>query len=201
MIMHITQGLDCPTPTNTPCITLAIKCLVSSAPSQKQKQNSHLWHTKFLPNSTILRFWSNGQNFAQLFIPQTKTSQHGIKAIVGCTSKSVCAWCAIVEYLNSRHIINTSFVHTPLFMLSNHSFIHYQNLVSHTHSLIYAIGLNPANFIGHSFRVGVATQAIINHMPEFHIQQLGHWKSNAYKTYIHTPVHQIVNYSFVLSNL
>ncbi len=27
-------------------------------------------------------------------------------------------------------------------------------------------------------------------MPEFHIQQLGHWKCNAYKTYIHTLIEQ-----------
>ncbi len=141
----------------------------------------------------------NGQNFAQLFIPRTKTSQHGIKSIVGCTSKSICAWCAMVEYLNSRHTINTSFVHTPLFMLSNHSFIHKQYLVSSTRSLIAATGLYPANFTGHSFRVGVATQPSINHIPEFHFQQLGHWKYNAYKTYIHTPIDQIVNYSNVLS--
>ncbi len=85
-------------------------------------------------------------------------------------------------------------------MLPNYSFIHKQYLVSHTHSLISAIGLNPANFTGHSFWVGAVSQASINHMPEFHIQQLGHWKSNVYKTYIHTPIDQIVNYSNVPSN-
>ncbi len=139
-----------------------------------------------------------GQIFAQLFIPRTKTSQYSIKAIVGLTGNYVCAWCAMVKYLNSRYIINTSFVHTPLFMLSNHSFIHKQYLVSRTSSLMSSICLNPANFTGHSFWVGAATQASINHMPEFHI--LGRWKSNAYKTYIHTPIEQIANYSNVLSN-
>ncbi len=107
----------------------------------------------------------------------------------------------MVESINSRHIINTSFVHTPLFMLSNHSFIYKQYLASRTHSLISSIGLNPANCTGHNFRVGVATQASIKHMPEFHIQQLGHWKSNIYKTYIHTPIEQIANYSTFLSHL
>ena len=143
---------------------------------------------------------NHGQNFAQLIIPRTKTSPHGITAIVGCTGKPVCAWCAMVQYLNCRHISNPKHVHTPLFILSNNSFIHKQYLVNRTRSFIATIGLNPDIFTGHSFRVGAATQASMNLMPEFHIQQLGHWKSNAYKTYIHTPIHQIVNYSNILAN-
>ncbi len=35
--MHITQGLDCPPPTNNPHITLAMKGLRSSGPPPKQK--------------------------------------------------------------------------------------------------------------------------------------------------------------------
>ncbi len=144
-------------------------------------------------------YLSFSQNIVQLIIPRTKLL---------CMARNHC-WLhrqismCLVRYgrilkLQAHH--QHLFYSYPLFMLSNHSFIHKQYLINHNWSLIAAIGLNPANCTGHSFRVGAATQANINHLPEFHIHQLCHWKSNVYKTYIHTPLDQTVNYSTVLAN-
>lgn len=140
-----------------------------------------------------------GQSYMQVNISRTKTQLHGIKVIAGCTGKPVCAVCAMIKYMNLRNINCTALNNSPLFLLSNGSFIHKDYLVTRTRAMIAAIGLDPASYTGHSFRVGAATQASINNMPEFHIQQLGHWKSNAYKTYVHTPIDQKVQYSHILS--
>ena len=44
-----------------------------------------------------------------------------------------------------------------------------------------------SNFSSHSFRIGVATVAGRNGIPDHSIQELGRWKSNAFQSYIRTP--------------
>ena len=46
------------------------------------------------------------------------------------------------------------------------------------------IGLNPANFSSHSFRIGAATAAALGGLSEEKIKELGRWKSSAYRSYI-----------------
>ena len=43
------------------------------------------------------------------------------------------------------------------------------------------------NFSSHSFRIGAATVAARNGIPDHLIQALGRWTSNAYQLYIRTP--------------
>ena len=43
------------------------------------------------------------------------------------------------------------------------------------------------NFSSHSFRIGAATVAGRNGIPDLLIQELGRWKSNAFQSYIRTP--------------
>ena len=45
----------------------------------------------------------------------------------------------------------------------------------------------PGNFPSHSFRIGAATVAGRNGIPDHLIQELGRWKSNAFQSYIRTP--------------
>lgn len=143
---------------------------------------------------------SNGVPYFQFNVTRSKTSAHGFSVIIACSQKPVCAWCALVRYLQLRGITSTSSSTEPLFLLSSGAPISKQYLVARTRSFIQAVGLDPTPYTGHSFRVGAATQASINNMPEFHIQQLGHWKSNAYKSYIHTPISQLISYTHTLSS-
>ena len=45
----------------------------------------------------------------------------------------------------------------------------------------------PGNFSSHSFRIGAATVAARNGVPDHLIQALGRWSSSAYQLYIRTP--------------
>lgn len=45
----------------------------------------------------------------------------------------------------------------------------------------------PGNFSSHSFRIGAATVAARNGVPDHLIQSMGRWSSNAYQLYIRTP--------------
>lgn len=45
----------------------------------------------------------------------------------------------------------------------------------------------PGNFSSHSFRIGAATVAARNGIPDHQIQALGRWSSTAYLSYIRTP--------------
>ena len=51
-----------------------------------------------------------------------------------------------------------------------------------------ALARIPGNFSSHSFRIGAATVAARNGVPDHLIQTLGRWSSNAYQGYIRTPV-------------
>jgi hypothetical protein len=56
-------------------------------------------------------------------------------------------------------------------------------------SLISSIGVrNPADYAGHSLRRGGASLAAASGLPEYAIQTLGRWKSDAYKLYIDPEV-------------
>lgn len=51
-------------------------------------------------------------------------------------------------------------------------------------SCVLACQLDPTHYTPHSLRIGGATYAFLGHMPVEHIQQLGRWKSSAFKRYL-----------------
>lgn len=55
------------------------------------------------------------------------------------------------------------------------------------------------NFSSHSFRVGAATVAARNGVPDHLIQALGRWTSNAYQAYIRTPSDALAKLSIQLT--
>lgn len=57
----------------------------------------------------------------------------------------------------------------------------------------------PGNFSSHSFRIGAATVAVRNGIPDHVIQKLGRWTSNANQMYIRTPSETLANFSPVLA--
>ncbi|KAK3740316.1 hypothetical protein QZH41_009409 [Actinostola sp. cb2023] len=57
----------------------------------------------------------------------------------------------------------------------------------------------PGNYSSHSFRIGAATVAARNGVPDHLIQTLGRWSSNAYKGYIRTPVEALASTSVQLT--
>ena len=55
------------------------------------------------------------------------------------------------------------------------------------------------NFSSHSFRIGAATVAARNGIPDHLIQALGRWSSSAYQLYIRTPSETLASFSSHLS--
>nr|XP_028586321.1 uncharacterized protein LOC114597557 [Podarcis muralis]XP_028605271.1 uncharacterized protein LOC114606843 [Podarcis muralis] len=56
--------------------------------------------------------------------------------------------------------------------------------VSILRKAIHACGGDPAQFSGHSFRIGAATTAAASGLPAEHIKTMGRWRSAAFKGYI-----------------
>ena len=54
--------------------------------------------------------------------------------------------------------------------------------------------MTPSNYASHSFKIGAATTAAAAGLPPAVIKTLGHWKSNAYETYIQYPPSELQGY-------
>ena len=58
----------------------------------------------------------------------------------------------------------------------------------HLRQVLSLSGLSPIHYSGHSFRIGAATSASCNGVPEHLIQILGRWSSQAYHRYIRSDL-------------
>ena len=74
----------------------------------------------------------------------------------------------------------------PLFLLQNGQPLS-RNILTDWLRQIMASARVPGNFSSHSFRIGAATVAARNGVPDHLIQSMGRWSSNAYQLYIRTP--------------
>ena len=72
------------------------------------------------------------------------------------------------------------------------------SLTSWLRGILSAAGIQ-GNFSSHSFRIGAATVAPRNGIPDHQIQALGRWTSSAYLLYIHTPAESLSQLSKQLS--
>ena len=63
-------------------------------------------------------------------------------------------------------------------------------------STLQQLGINPAQFSGHSFRIGAATARGIG---DATIQTLGRWKSDSYTRYIRIPRNELSTLSGTLA--
>ena len=73
----------------------------------------------------------------------------------------------------------------PLFLLQDGRPLSRVCLTDWLRQILSAAGFQ-GNFSGHSVRIGAATVAAPNRVPDHLIQALGRWSSNAYQLYIHT---------------
>lgn len=93
--------------------------------------------------------------------------------------KSMCPVHALYEYLE------TFGHHTgPLYQFIGGSPVLYSFVSKHLQNAIQFIGLNPALYKGHSFRIGAATHAASLGFSENCIQKMGRWNSDALRRYI-----------------
>lgn len=72
----------------------------------------------------------------------------------------------------------------PLFQFMGGDPVTYCFVTKHLQNTIWFIGLNPAPYKGHSFRIGAATHAAQLGFSENCIQKMGRWNSDAVRRYI-----------------
>ncbi len=67
-------------------------------------------------------------------------------------------------------------------------------------SKLVAIGIDPTNYSGHSFRRGGASFAFALRIPSELIQQQGDWHSDAYLRYLGKPLSQRLKVAFAFKH-
>jgi len=73
----------------------------------------------------------------------------------------------------------------PLFLFQNGQPLSHALLTDWLRQILASTNI-PSNFSSHSFRIGAATVAAPNGVPDHLIQALGRWSSSAYQLYIRT---------------
>ena len=132
-----------------------------------------------------------------IFLRRSKTDPFGTGTYLymGRTGTSLCPVSALLAYLAVRPS-NPG----PLFVFYDGTPLSRARLVTELREVLSQIGLEVANYSGHSFRIGAATTAARAGLSDSFIQALGRWKSLAFTTYIRTPVEDLVAASAVLAN-
>ena len=140
-----------------------------------------------IKESFHLVFQRNDINFqpnhgVQIILKHYKTMRNNQPITIMLTPSADLSICQV----QALRLYITAFGHTsgPLFsFLSGHPVTH--SFVTQQLKLALAFcDLNPAQYKGHSFRIGAATEAAKLGYSENYIQQLGRWHSNAIKRYI-----------------
>ena len=105
----------------------------------------------------------------------------------------LCAVEAMMAYLMQR-----GNAPGPLFLLQDGRPLSRVCLTDWLRQILSAAGFQ-GNFSSHSFRIGAATVAARNGVPDHLIQALGRWSSNAYQLYIHMPSEALASLSLKLA--
>lgn len=113
---------------------------------------------------------------------KTDSFRKGVTVYLGRTSPEVCPVAAILSYIGVR---GTS--PGPLFKFSDGSPLTRDSFVRQLRAALSPSGVDPAQYSGHSFRIGTATSTAAAGVPDVLIQTLGRWRSTAYLNYIKIP--------------
>ena len=102
---------------------------------------------------------------------------------------SVCAVTALLRNLSARSKLGLSLEPGSwLLMNKDVSPLFYTQMMGGMRDVLKNIGVNPLNYGTHSLRIGAATMAARNGVPEHIIQKMGRWDSMCYRIYIRMDV-------------
>jgi hypothetical protein len=124
---------------------------------------------------------------------KTDPFRKGCNIHIGKGTFPLCAMQAVMAYLSNRS--NTS---GPLFLLCDGRPLSRTILTDWLRQILAAAGVS-GNYSSHSFRIGAATVAARNGVPDHLIQALGRWTSNAYQLYIRMPSEALAHLSHHLA--
>ena len=117
----------------------------------------------------------------QIKASKTNPFRKGCYVHIGRGLFPLCAIQSLLAYLSLRGDASGH-----LFLFCDGRPLSWTILTSWLRRILTAIGIE-GNFSSHSFRIGAATVAARNGIPDHQIQAVGWWTSNAYPLYTRTP--------------
>ena len=126
---------------------------------------------------------SNPQ-FLEVNIKRSKTDpfRQGVRLYLGRSKSDVCPVAAILAYMVIRQSAPG-----PFFVFADGRYLTRVRFVAALRSALRSAGFHECGYAGHSFRIGAATTAAANGVPDSLIKTMGRWESSAYTLYIRTP--------------
>lgn len=139
---------------------------------------------------------SSAPSYMRVHIKASKTDpfRRGCQIQIGLGSPPLCAVRAMLSCLSLRGPAPG-----PLFLFQDGQPLTHSRLTSWVRQIIATASIR-GNFSSHSFRIGAATVAACNGIPDHQIQTLGHWTSDAFKLYIRTPADVLASLSSHLAS-
>ena len=118
----------------------------------------------------------------QITLKHFKNMKDNQPIVITLCTNTQTSYCPVIAL--KQYIKNSSHSSGPLFAFRSGCPVSHHFVTSKLKDAISFIGLDPTVYLGHSFRIGAATEAAKLGMSENAIQQLGRWSSNAVKNYI-----------------
>ena len=156
-------------------------------------------HTAFDPSTHLTRgsinFYPsfNNPTYLTVTFPASKTDpfRKGVTISIASVNARTCAVKAL------QHLFRTDprAPDAPLFCNPDGSPLQYSIFISQLRLLLANAGYDASQYSGHSFRRGAASSAAQAGFTEYEIQQLGRWRSDAYKLYIDASHSRLLNLS------
>jgi hypothetical protein len=122
-------------------------------------------------------------NHVVLSIPSSKTDpfRKGVSLFISAApGASTCP----VTSLKQLYMLDPRPPESPLFVGDDGLPLLRGDLIRRIREDLSSLGLNPSEYAGQSFRRGGASSAAAAGFHDFELQQLGRWRSDAYKLYI-----------------
>ena len=126
---------------------------------------------------------------------KTDPFRKGISIFIGRTNNDLCPIAAMLAYIARR-----GGDQGPLFRRSDGQPLTRSHFVTALRAGLTACGFDQSKYCGHSFRIGAATTAALQGIPDSTIKVLGRWESSAYQLYVRTPRQTLADVSATLSN-
>ena len=132
---------------------------------------------------------SNPQ-YIQVHIMASKMDpfRQGVSVYLGSTKGDICPVAAVVAYMVLRGAASG-----PFFRFADGRPLTRERLVAAVRAALREASIDDSNYSGHSFRIGAATTAAQQGVPDSLIKTLGRWESAAHTIYIRTPRETLCN--------
>ena len=175
--------------------TLAHFALMRAAEFTVPSQYSFTSNNHLVNSDVQFKLLDSNLKYMVVHLKQSKTDSkgNGIDIYIGCTGTTVCAYCAMVQFVSLKRHNNDPL--SPLFVFSNGALVTKSLLTKTIKLYVVRIGLDPDKYSGHSFRSGGATTMASNNFADWEIKLGGRWTSEAYQRYIRTPVPQLIQFA------